>query len=161
MKRFVTLFLLSCIVLLGGCANPQLLVPGQFTEADARVRLGNPTGTHVDRNGDRLLEYATGPQGFETYIVRLGTDGKVKDVSQVLTEEQLAKVVLGKMNKDDVAILLGRRFEEVTYLPGLTWTWRFRMGGIQPGWLVVTFNPDGTVKDKIALLEPSGGGRDD
>jgi len=161
MKRFVTLFLLSCIVLLGACANPRSLVPGQTSEPDVRARVGNPTGTYVDRNGDRLLEYATGPQGFETYIVRLGADGKVKEVTQVLTEEQLAKIVLGKTTKDDVAMMFGRRFEEVTYLPGLTWTWRYKMGGIQPGWLVVTFNPDGTVKDKIALLEPSGGGRDD
>ena len=161
MNFSMTVALLSCMVLLGGCANPRALVVGQSTEADVRARAGNPTGTHTDRNGDRLLEYATGPQGHETYMVRLGADGKVKDVTQVLTEEQLDKVVVGKTTKNEVAMMFGQRFEEVTYMPGLTWTWRYNKGGIQPGWLVVTFNPDGTVMYKIALLEPSGGGRDD
>jgi hypothetical protein len=161
MNFSMTLALLSCMVLLGGCANPRALVAGQSTETDVRSRMGNSTDTHVDRNGDRIWNYATGPQGHETYQVRFGADGKVTAVTQVLTEEQLERVVPGKTTKDEVAMMFGPRFEEVVYVPGLTWTWRYNKGGIQPGWLVVAFNPDGTVLYRIALLEPSGGGRDD
>ena len=160
MKLATTLLVVSCVGLLAGCANPRSLDPGQSTESDVRARLGSPTGTHTDRSGDRLLEYATGPQGFETYMVRLGGDGKVKQVTQVLTEEQLDKVIVGKTTKDEVAMMFGRRFEEITYMPGLTWTWRYNKGAIQPGWLIVVFNPDGTVQSKIAVVEPSGGSRD-
>jgi len=162
MRLSTALILVSCIGVLGGCANPRLLVPGQSTEADVRARLGNSPDTHVDRgNGDRIWNYPTGPQGHETYQIRLGTDGKVKSVTQVLTEEQLDKVVVNKTTKDEVAVMFGPRYEEVVYLPGLTWTWKYNKGGIQPGWLVVAFNPDNTVLYKIALLEPSGGSRDD
>jgi hypothetical protein len=155
MRLPATLLVLSCIAMLGGCASPLSLVPGQSTVADARARAGTPTDTQVDRNGDQLWEYATGPEGFETYQVRIGTDGKVKEVTQILTEEQLAKVVPGKMTKADVRILLGRPAEETIYRAGLTWSWRFRRLGVQPGYLVVTFNPDNTVKDKIAIIDMS------
>lgn len=161
MKLITATILLTCIGVIGGCANPRVLVPGQSTEADVRSQLGNAPDAHVDRNGDRVWNYATGPWGHETYQVRLGADGKVKAVTQVLTEEQLDKIVVGKTTRDEVAMMFGPRYEEVTYMPGLTWTWYYHKGGTQPGWLVVTFNRDGTVLYRIALLEPSGGGRDD
>lgn len=160
MKLSTILVCLSCIGLLGGCANPRSLVVGQSTEADARARVGKPTDTRVDRNGDQLWEYASGPEGLETYLVRIGADGKVKEVTQLLTEDQLAKVVPGKMTKADVRDLLGRPSDEATYSVGLTWSWRFKRDGVQPGYLVVSFNPDGTVKDKIVIIDPSGDSRD-
>lgn len=139
--------------LLGGCANPNLLVVGQSTIEDVRARLGTPTDNRVDRNGDRLWDYATGPEGFETHRVRIGTDGKVKDVSRLLTEEQLAHVIPGKMKQNDVRELLGRPSEETSYPAGLTWSWRFRQGGMQPGFLVVAFNPDGAVREKFVTVD--------
>ena len=157
MKLFAALSLLSCIGLLGGCASPRSLVPGQSSEADVHKRFGSPTDSRVDRNGERIWEYATGPEGFETYQVRFGADGKVKEVAQVLSEEQLNKVVPGTTNKADVRLLLGRPLEEVTYMPGLTWSWRYMRIGSIPGWLIVTFNPDGTVRDKIAVVEQTNG----
>lgn len=156
MKLSATVLLLSCIALLGGCASPRALVPGQSTVADARARAGTPTDTQVDRNGDQLWQYATGPEGFDTYQVRIGTDGKVKEVTQILTEERFATIVPGKTTTADVRTLLGRPMEEKVYRPGLTWSWRFRVGGVQPGHLLVTFNPDGTVKDKIAIVDLPG-----
>ncbi|MGH7412084.1 MAG: outer membrane protein assembly factor BamE domain-containing protein [Candidatus Methylomirabilis sp.] len=119
--------------------------------------MGAPTDTRVDRNGDKLWEYATGPQGTVTYLVRVGADGRVKDVSQLLTYEQLEKVVPGTMTKADVRDLLGRPSEEDDLPVGLTWSWRYLHFGLQPGYLVVSFNPDGTVRDKIAIIDPSGG----
>jgi outer membrane protein assembly factor BamE (lipoprotein component of BamABCDE complex) len=153
MRISAALLLLSCVGLLGACANPRLLVPGQATEADVRARMGKPTDTLVDRNGERIWDYATGPEGLETYRVRFGPDGKVKDVTQLLTEEQLDKIVVGESTQADVRLLFGRPWEEAKYMPGLTWTWRYSRIGSIPGWLIVTFNPDGTVRDKIAVVE--------
>lgn len=161
MKLSTMLIMASCIGLLAGCMNPRALVPGQSTEADVSARMGKPTDTSVDRNGDRLWEYATGPMGHETYLVRIGADGRVKDVTQLLTEEQLAKVVPGKTRKSEVRSLLGRPSEENLLPVGLTWSWFFYRDGVQPGWLVVSFNPDDTVRDKIAIVETSGDSRDD
>ena len=160
MRVSVTLVLMCCVVLLGGCSNPRSLVAGQSTIDDVRARAGKPTDTRVDRNGDQLWEYASGPEGRETYLVRIGADGKVKEVTQLLTDDQLAKVVPGKMTKADVRNLLGRPLDETIYLSGLTWSWRYARNGVQPGYLVVTFNPDDTVKDTIAIIDPSGDSRD-
>lgn len=153
MRLSTALLLLCCAGLLGGCANPRLLVTGQSTEADVRARMGNPTDTRVGQDGERIWDYATAPEGLETYRVRFGPDGKVKDVTQLLTEEQLDKIVVGESTQADVRLLLGRPWEEATYMPGLTWTWRYLRIGSIPGWLIVTFNPDGTVRDKIAVVE--------
>jgi hypothetical protein len=157
MRLSAALLLLAGAGLLGGCATPRSLVPGQSTEADVHRRLGSPTDTRIDRNGERIWEYATGPEGFETYHVRFGADGKVKEVTQVLSEEQLEKVVPGSTNQADVRLLLGRPMDETTYMPGLTWTWRYMRIGSIPGWLIVTFNPDGTVRDRIAVVEQTNG----
>ena len=156
MKLSGALLLLTCVVLTGGCASPRSLVAGQSTEADARARLGSPTDTRVDRNGDRLWEYATGPEGVVTYLVRFGADGKVKDVTQLLTEDQLAKVVPGKTTRPEVRELLGRPADEAIYPVGVTWWWRYLRNGTSPGYLVVSFNPDATVRDRIAIIDPSG-----
>ena len=156
MRLSTTLVLLSCITLLAGCASPRSLVAGQSTETDVRTRMGAPTDTRVDRNGDRLWEYATGPEGVETHVVRFGADGKVKAVTQLLADDKLAQVVPGKTTKSEVRELLGRPADEAVYPVGLTWWWRYLRNGISPGYLVVSFNPDGTVRDRIAIIDPSG-----
>src|SRR3970282_402026 len=125
MRLSATLVLLSCIGLLAGCANPRSLVVGQSLEADARARLGSQTETRVDRNGDRLWEYATGPEGVETYVVRFGADGKVREVTQLLTDDQLAKVVPGRTTRSEVKELLGRPGGEAIYPRGMTGWWRY------------------------------------
>lgn len=155
MRLSAILVFLSCSGLLSGCANPNLLVVGQSTIEDVRARMGTPTDSRVDRNGDQLWEYATGPEGFETHRVRIGADGKVKNVSRLLTEEQLANVVPGRMTRDDVKDLLGRPTEVTTYRTGLTWSWRYRQGDLQPGFLVVTFNPDGIVNNTFKTIDPA------
>ena len=160
MRLSATLILLFCIGLLGACANPRSLVVGQSTEADVRAGVGKPTDTRVDKNGDKLWEYASGPVGYHTYLVRIGTDGKVKEVTQLLVEDQFKKIVPGKMTKAEVTDLLGRPGDETTYGTGLTWSWRYLLGGVSPGYMVVTFNPDGIVKDKITVLDWTGDSRD-
>ena len=160
MRVSVTLVLMCCVVLLGGCSNPRSLVAGQSTIDDVRARAGKPTDTRVDRNGDQLWEYAGGPEGRETYLVRIGADGKVKVVTQLLTDDQLAKVVPGKTTKTEVRDLLGRPTEEIEYRSGLAWSWRYLRNDVSPGYLVVRFNPDGTVYERIAIIDPSGDSRE-
>ena len=159
MKFPPTLVLLLSIAALAGCIGPQALVPGQSTVVDMRARVGTPTDIRFDRNGDELWEYATGPMGYETYLVRIGTDGKVKEVTQILTEDQMLKLVPGTMTKADARNLLGRPSDQTFTASGTVWSWRFMKFGVQPGFLTVRFNPDNTVMDRIVILDPSGGTR--
>jgi len=126
-----------------------------------RARVGTPTDIRFDRNGDELWEYATGPMGYETHLVRIGTDGKVKEVTQILTEDQMLKLVPGTMTKADARNLLGRPSDQTFTASGTVWSWRFMKFGVQPGFLTVRFNPDNTVMDRIVILDPSGGMRAD
>jgi hypothetical protein len=160
MRRATTLMMLSLAALVGGCAGAGSLVAGQSTEADARARMGAPTDTRTDR-GDKLLEYATGPEGFHTRLVRIGTDGRVREVTELLTEEQFAKIVPGQTPRAEVRNLLGRPADETTYRAGLTWSWRHLKGGVQPGYMIVKFDPNGTVAEKIIIVDQPGDSRDD
>ena len=159
MKFPSTLVLLLSIAALAGCVGPRAMVPGQSTIVEMRSRVGTPTDIRFDRNGDELWEYATGPMGYETYLVRIGTDGKVKEVTQILTEDQMLKLVPGTMTKADARNLLGRPSDQTFTASGTVWSWRFMKFGVQPGFLTVRFNPDSTVMDRIVILDPSGGTR--
>jgi hypothetical protein len=156
MKFARTVILLIIAALLGSCSGARSLVPGQSTEADVRAAMGAPKDTRKDANGDLIWEYPTGPEGFTNYAVRMGTDGRVKEVTQLVTEEQLDKIVVGKSNQAEVRRLLGRPAKEEVYYIGRTWYWRHLKGGTQPGYLVVTFDPNGTVTSKISILDMPG-----
>ena len=155
MKLPTTLAVLLSIAVLAGCASPRSFPPGSSI-VDVRARAGTPTDIRFDRNGDELWEYARGPAGYETYLVRVGTDEKVKEVTQILTEDQLMKIVPGKMTKADARNLLGRPSDQTFTGAGTVWSWRFYRSGMQPGYLLVTFNPDNTVKERIAIMDTSG-----
>lgn len=158
--RLATIFaVLLSIAALAGCASPRSFAPGSSI-VDVRARVGTPTDIRFDRNGDELWEYAQGPEGFETYVVRVGADGKVKEVTQVLTEDQLMKIVPGTMTKADARNLLGRPSDVTFTGVGTVWSWRFKRFGVAPGWLTVRFNPDNTVFERLAIMDPSGGGRE-
>jgi len=141
---------------LAGCASPRSFAPGS-SSAELRAKAGFPTDIRIDRNGDELWEYALGPSGTETLLVRIGADGKVKEVTQLLTDDQLMKVVPGTMNKADVRNLLGRPSETSFTGAGNVWSWRFQRSGAALGWLTVRFNPDNTVMERIAIIDVTGG----
>jgi hypothetical protein len=117
-----------------------------------RANVGNPTDVRFDDSGDELWEYAGGPRGTETYLVRAGPDGRVKAVTQLLTEDQFAKIVPGKMTKTDVRGLLGRPSDESFLYNGTSWNWRGDFGG-QKGYFVVHFDRNDVVRDKIIIFD--------
>jgi hypothetical protein len=155
MNRLLAPLLLVCAVL-AACVGPRGLVAPQATASQTLTRMGTPTDIRFDANGGELWEYATGPSGLETYLVRIGTDGRVTEVIQLLTQERLMMIEPGKHTKRDVRNLLGRP-SEVNFLhSGEAWSWRFRLGGVQTGHLAVGFNPNGTVRDRMVILDSSG-----
>jgi hypothetical protein len=159
MKPAAILILPALAAILGGCASPASLVSG--TEADVRARMGNPKDTRTEPNGDKVWEYSTGPEGFYTHEFRIGADGKVRQVTQLLTEERFATIVPGKTTKAEVRTLLGRPMEDVNYRAGQTWSWRYKRMDVSPGYMVVKFNPDGTVAERIVIIDPSGDNPED
>jgi hypothetical protein len=152
-----TLFL--CL-LAAACSHPGGIAPQKSTKLDVRAAMGNPTDVRFDRNGDELWEYARGPEGFETYLVRIGRDGAVTEVTQLLTQERLMSIVPGTTTKQDVRHLLGRPSDTSFPGTGEAWSWRFDLGASRAGHLVVGFNPDNTVRDRMVIMDVSSGDRD-
>lgn len=150
--RLLTILALSLAGLLTACGTPGSLVPGQSSQADVRASLGTPTETRKDRNGDELWEYAGGAEGSESYLVRMGADGKVKEVTQLVTQERLMAVEPGKATKQEVRELLGRPSEQMMTGVGETWSWRYVLNSLR-GHLVVSFNRDGTVRERSAIID--------
>lgn len=135
------------------------LVPGQHTEADVRKLMGQPEMIWEDDSGARTLEYPRGPEGAQTYMVRIAPDGKLVAMDRALTETNFSKVRPG-MTKDDVRRLLGkptevRRFdlknEEV-------WAWKYRGEHDTPYLFDVHFDVGGSrVKQVSRNRDPNFG----
>lgn len=142
--------------LLAACAGARGLVPTQSTLAEVRASLGSPTDIRFDQNGEELWEYARGPMGTETYLIRAGKDGRVNAVTQLLTEEQFGKIVPGQMTKAEVRHLLGRPSDQAFLHNGTSWTWRVDLKP-QTGHFVVRFGPSDVVLDKIILIDMTDG----
>ncbi|HSC93852.1 MAG TPA: outer membrane protein assembly factor BamE [Burkholderiales bacterium] len=151
------MIVMAFVAALTGCASPRSFAPGA-SMVEVLAKAGPPTDIRIDRNGDELWEYATGPQGTETYLVRSGLDGAVKEITQLLTEDRMNTIVPGKMTKADVRQILGKP-SDVTFTgaAGTVWSYRFKRDGIQPGYLTVRFNPDNTVMERIAIIDFTGG----
>jgi hypothetical protein len=140
-------------IALFGCAAPGTVVPQQSALSEVRDRVGYPTDIRFDANGDELWEYARGPAGAETYLIRAGKDGRVKEVTQLLTVQRFAEVQVGKTTKAQVRDFLGRP-SDLRYLrSGLVWEWRVRL---DPDWghLAVRFDDNGIVREKMVLTDP-------
>lgn len=146
---------LAVVLALSGCASPGSVIPQQSTASDVRTRVGLPTDIRFDANGDELWEYARGPAGMETFLIRIGKDGRVKDVTQLLTADRFGRIVPGKTTKAEVRDLLGRP-SDLHYLhSGLAWDWRVRVGP-QDGHYAVRFDGNDVVREKMVLTDPSG-----
>lgn len=138
--------------ILAACASHGSLVPRESTRDDARARLGAPTETRSERSGDEVWDYAGGAEGHQAWRVRFGPDGKVKEVTQLLTEERLMSLEPGRTTRQAVRELLGRPSEEMTTAAGETWSWRYLVNGLA-GHLIVSFRPDGIVRDRGVLVD--------
>lgn len=139
--------LLASALLAAGCAGFDTLSPGTPAQ-QVKARVGAPSDVWKSPDGSEVWEYPMGPLGTETYMVTLGPDQAVRDVRQVLTEENISKLKPG-MQREEVRRRLGRpgiinyadsRNEEV-------WYWRYREWGVRKMELYVQFDrPTGALK---------------
>lgn len=148
MKRSISLIALSALLLTGCVYVPHLKTRGQVQD-----RLGNPADVRRDRNGDELWDYVRGPEGMESWRLRFDARGRVTEVVQLVTEERLYSLEPGRSTKEDVLFTLGRPSLIEHVGTGEVWSWRTKIH-FDPGHLVVTFNPDGTVRERMALKDP-------
>ena len=99
-----------------GCDQQRIieLEEGVATEADVRMKFGEPERIWEGANGARIFEYNRQPAGHRNYMITIGTDGKMSALRQVLTPANFAKVQPGMM-MEEVRKLLGKPGKVVPY----------------------------------------------
>lgn len=123
--KILKFLVLAGSALASACANLTSIAPGT-PAASVEASSGKPYRVWPETGGGSSWEYPLGPQGRYTYMVRLGADGRVTTVDQVLGWDTFKRVGVG-MPAQDVEHLLGRPYSKVMFpLTGQTaWAWRF------------------------------------
>lgn len=155
MKTCFAIFLLG-MLLLAGC-DPQRvarLEEGVATEVDVRKQFGDPVTVTVGPDGTRTLEYPRQPEGWTNYVIKIGPDGKMSSLRQLLNDDNFARVLPG-MDRQHVRDLLGRPAEQKTYdlRNEEVWSWRFKTVN-ESRLFSVTFGPDRKVLGTAKADDP-------
>jgi hypothetical protein len=148
MRRISSLAILAAVLALGGCAGlmRETPVPGE-PRAAVVAKMGQPTAVYPDPPG-QVLEFATGPMGQNTWMARIGPDGRLVSFEQVLTGEKFATIKVDKANKNDVLRTIGRP-AETSYLPLRdyeVWSYRYKEAGVWNSMMHVHFDRAGVVR---------------
>ena len=154
MKRLFSIFFLSTILTLSGCAvfGPDV-TPGAPEEA-VIARYGKPTARYRD-GGQTLLEYANF-LGQQTHMIRLDADGRVLSREQVLTVERFDAIRIGNDDMQSVLLQIGQPAEK-SCLPlkhYTVWSYRYKENGIWNSMMHIKFDAGGIVRDKENGLDP-------
>jgi hypothetical protein len=138
----VSALLLAACAGLGGPA----LAPGA-PEAEVLTRLGQPT--HVYQDGDaRVLEYMHGPMGQTTDMARIGPDGRLQSLTQVLTMESFARIVPGVTRQEQVLRIVGAPSEVRFYRhPGMrAWNYPYKESNVWDSMMTIYIDDTGLVR---------------
>lgn len=159
-KRFARLFLAASIAaLLPACDVDRLnqLKPGVSTGEEVRKIMGQPNFEWKDADGTRIWEYPRTPEGIVNYMLVIGPDEVLREVRQVLTEENFNRVRPG-MRMDDVRYLLGQPAHQVRFPLNqeTVWDWKTK---VEPGmewYFNVHFSDRGVVTRTSTNFVPKG-----
>jgi len=163
MKPFLALF---SSVLLAACASysGSALRPGEARLEDVQTSMGTPAMRWQDADGSIQLAYPRGPAGFDTYMVRLGSDGRLQSIANVLDSAGFAHIRPGMTTEEVLRVIGPPDYSRTVYFKArdeLVWDWRFRNDFAEPSRFFVLFdNTSGTVRTAMTQVEmrPSGPG---
>jgi hypothetical protein len=119
--------------------------------------LGKPAEIRAAPGGGKVHYYPQLPYGRVTYAARYDAAGKLVSYQQVLTEANIAKVVVGKSRMKEVRDLLGPPWQPETYALSKRTAWTYPMripSDPMPKWFVVQMSPDGVVRETKLMNDP-------
>lgn len=153
--------IIFAVLIVASCAayDGRGLTPGEAGLEDVVAAMGEPAMHWRDADGSRQLAYPRGPAGFHTFMVRLGPNGKLQSIENVLDDRHLATIRAG-MSKEDVLRLLGPsdavKAVHFAARNELVWDWRYRQGFGDPMRMMVLFDAaSGKVRSTMVQPEQS------
>jgi hypothetical protein len=147
--------------LLAACATYDVgmgVRPG-VTSAEEVVRRNGPPAVEVaDPDGGKSMAYPRGYFTGQTYMVRVGRDGMVQSVEQVLSDERFYRIVQG-LTREDVLRLIGPPIEtmDLPRLQQTAWDYRYRDTWGYDAILSVMFDRQGIVVGRTTRRLDRGG----
>lgn len=138
-------------LLLTACAalDGYTLRPGA-SEAEVRSLMGSPAAEYTSRDGTRELVYPRGPLGTQTYVASMSSEGVLKDVRNVLTDDVFNRIRPG-LTQQEVLEMIGPPGDTMHFSRSDTTAWDYRYMDTW-GYLAifsVTFDANGRVVSKI------------
>lgn len=116
------------LLVLAGCVSYDGtgLRPGAGSE-EIRAAMGEPGTIWREENGGATWEYPRAPEGRHTFMVRIGADGRLREIRQVLNAETFAHIRVGSMKQDEVRRLLGAPYQESAFprMKERVWDYRY------------------------------------
>lgn len=148
MKSYLLSILLAISLLPAKCMSifSPHPTPGA-TEQQVIARMGEPAYRYRDGE-NTLLEYPGGHFGQETFMARMGPDGRMIAFEQVRTLEKFGTIPVNRANKDDVLKAVGTPSETV-WLPlpqQEVWSYRYKENGVWNSMMHVYFDSSGIVR---------------
>ncbi len=126
------------------------LRPGSSTEAEVRATMGAPAVEFSNADGTRSLFYPKGPMGTDTFRVRVGADGVMRDIGNVLTDGTFNDINPG-MTEQDILRMIGPPGRTMPFPISNTHAWDYRFLDTWGYYAIfsVTFDANGIVLSKL------------
>ena len=150
MIRTLIRYLLSSMVAatLPACDSLNLneLKPGISTAFEVRDRMGTPSMEWRDGDGSVIWEYPRTPEGLVNYMIVISPDNVLREIRQVLTEENFAKIQPG-MSREAVRRLLGKPAHDLYFSlkKERVWDWKTKTEPGMDWFFNVHFSEEGLV----------------
>jgi len=148
---------LTLALVLAGCAFPYAgrNLPQGTPMAEVEATMGRPKETIVDSAGYTVWFYPSAPNGRTTWAARFMPDGRLLNVEQRLTKENIARVQPGVTTQKQVHELFGPPYMAypLPLLPLPEWDYR-TPGDNRDFDYLVRFSDDGVVREAYLLHDP-------
>ena len=140
---------------LAGCASysGSSLVPGQSSEDDVRIVMGEPALVREAPGGGQVLWYPRLPAARESFAVTVGADGILVSIEQRLTAQNIARLKPNESTADDVLDILGPPSAVYEYPRQQREAWEYPLRTPPENMnLYVQLSPDHVVREVFQLL---------
>jgi hypothetical protein len=133
------------------------LQPGVAGLDDVVRVMGQPAMRWQNADSSTQLVYPRGPMGFHTFMVYIGSDGRMQKIENVMDQKFFSLIQPG-MTKDQVLHILGPSAPGWTdyfkMRDELVWEWRYCDVWTKPARFDVLFdNSKGTVRSTLSVTE--------
>ena len=156
----LTVVLLTLVLAACASYSGAGLRPGEARLDDVVQLMGQPAMRWQDPDGSIQLAYPRGPAGIHTFMVKLGPDGRLQSIANVLDEAGFARIRPGMTQEQVLRVLGPPDYGRTAYFKArdeLVWDWRACTYNLDLQRIYVLFDATaGTVRSTMSVDELIG-----